>query len=72
MEEFVRDFYTFDFAGHLAEDNGNKGKNEIDFDTVDIIEKDPIESKSKNDVGNSALDSDSIDKKCLSIVVISD
>ena len=63
MKEFVRDFYTFDFAGHLVEDNDNKGKNEIDFDTVDIIEKDSVESKCKNDVGNSALDSDSIDKK---------
>ena len=62
-EEFVGNFYTFDFAGHLAEDDDDEGEIKIDFDTVYIIEEDSSESESENDVGNFKLDFDSIDKE---------
>ena len=35
MEEFVGNFYTYDSAGYLVE-NDDEGQNEIDFNTVDI------------------------------------
>ena len=43
MEEFVGNFYTYDFAGHLIEDDDDEDENEIDFDTVDLTEEDPTE-----------------------------
>ena len=36
MEEFVGNFYTYDSAGYLVENDDDEGQNEIDFDTVDI------------------------------------
>ena len=36
MEEFVGNFYTYDSAGYLVENDDDEGQNEIDFDKVDI------------------------------------
>ena len=36
MEEFVGNFYTYDSARYLVENDDDEGQNEIDFDTVDI------------------------------------
>ena len=37
IKEFLDNFYTYDFAGNLVEDDGNGGENEIDFDTVSVL-----------------------------------
>ena len=74
MEECVRNFYTYDFSGHLLEDDKDEGEKEIDFDTADIIEEDSREnheSDSDNDEEYFKLDSDSIDKE-ISILVVDD
>ena len=61
-------FYTFDFASHLAEDDDDEGEIIIDFGTVDITEKDSSESERENNVGNFKL----LTNKYLSITVIND
>ena len=43
MEDFVDNFYAYDFAGHLVEGDDDEGENEIYFDTVDIIDEDSSE-----------------------------
>ena len=72
MEEFVKNFYPYDFAGHLVEDDEDEGENEIDFGTTDIIEENSNEDhKSENESDREKLkrNSDSIHEE-ISIIVI--
>ena len=48
MEEFVENFYSFDFAGDLVVDNDDEG--EIDFDTIDIEEDSNENDSNENDL----------------------
>ena len=59
MKEFVDNFYMYDFARHLVEDDNDNDENEID------------ESECENDGENSKLDSVFIDKE-ISFLVIND
>ena len=65
-EKLVDNFYSYDFVGHLVEDDYNGGENEVDFDAIDIIaEEDPSDESEQNESGNEndgkniRLDSDS-------------
>ena len=40
IEQFVDNFYAYDFTGNLVEDDDNEGEHENDFNTVNIIEED--------------------------------
>ena len=40
IEQFVDNFYTYDFTRNLVEDDDNEGEHENDFNTVNIIEED--------------------------------
>ena len=53
MEEFVENFYSFDFAGDLVVDNDDEG--EIDFDTIDIEEDSNENDSNENDSNENDL-----------------
>ena len=64
IKKFVDNFYMYYFAKHLVEGNSDEGENDIDFDTVDILEEDSSDyhkSESENDGETVKLDFDSID-----------
>ena len=78
MEESVENFYTYDFSGHLIEDDDNEGKGKVDFNAIDIIAEEDWsndgeqnESGNENDDKNIRLESDSdipfVSYKCLNL-----
>ena len=53
MEEYVDNYYLYDFAGHFVEADDNDGENEFDFNTIDIItEEDSSDESEQNESGN--------------------
>ena len=56
QEKLVDNFYSYDFVGHLVEDDYNGGKNEVDFDAIDIIaEEDPSDESEQNESVNETM-----------------
>ena len=74
MEDFVYNFYAYDFAKHLVEDDDDEDDNEINYNTVDNIEEDSGQhNENESDIyrENFKLDFDSIDKEIPTVVISS-
>ena len=57
MEEFVDNFYSYDFAGNLVNDEDEDGES-VDFDTVVIEEGEKFKDSSSDDEHEGESDSD--------------
>ena len=57
MEEFVDNFYSYDFAGNLINDEDEDDES-IDFDTVVIEEGEKFKDSSSDDLHEGESDSD--------------